>query len=354
MLAHQEDEAGQPAFFGQRDFERPAEQLWHVEGRVHPPELVEAIGMDACSSTVCVAAIERVPGWHRLFHLRVQFHQFVQDAKIWPFLAEVAHAHEVQQDAFERRVTGALAFAKRGAVDGAAAGTDGRQAVGDYQPGIVVRVKLQICRLQAQLAHLRKNARDAARQRYILIGQAQPHRIADAKFRAQFRAIWRADLQRVLDKGTHEVHRRARGVFQVQAGANARVQRHFHRLKVGLRRLVSAAGLELVEGVVIRGRGQHTGFAHAQAANQHHIFCGGANPRRRLNGRASPVAFQRPLQRGAIRGTIDEKLGLANRPGFAGEAAQDVINVQALFGSERKPALLAVTVRRLGRPRLGG
>ena len=124
------------------------------------------------------------------------------------------------------------------------------------------------------------------------------------------------------------------------------------RVQVGLRRLNAPAGRELVEGVVVGDRGEHARLAHAQLADQRHVFRGGANPGRRLDRRAAAIALQRAFERGAVRGAIDEELGLADRAGRAGEAAEQVVDEQALLGRERQSALLAVAVGRLGRPDL--
>src|SRR5579859_7681056 len=115
------------------------------------------------------------------------------------------------------------------------------------------------------------------------------------------------------------------------AGTNARIQRHFDGIKVGLRGLVSTSRLELMECVVVRSRSQHPRLANAQALKKHDIFGRCSYPGRRLDGSAAAIPLQRACQRRPIRGAIDKKLRLSDCPGIGSKMTKDIINLQALL-----------------------
>src|SRR5712691_8549820 len=104
MLTDEEDQPGESRIFGERDFEWSAEQSWHVKRGVHPPELIQSVSMDTGTRAMRIASVERVFGRERLTHLGIQRYQFIERCEVWLLVGIVAHANEVQQDAFERRV----------------------------------------------------------------------------------------------------------------------------------------------------------------------------------------------------------------------------------------------------------
>src|SRR5687767_5198808 len=131
---------------------------------------------------MCVAPVERVFRRNALAHVSVKINQIVERGEIGSAFAEVTHADKMQGNRFQRRIAAALAFAKAGSVDDRASLADGGEAVGDDEPRIVVRVKLKDFRLKTCAPQRAKNARDAARERYVVVGQSKPHRVANAKF----------------------------------------------------------------------------------------------------------------------------------------------------------------------------
>src|SRR4051812_37426113 len=71
VLADDEDQPGQARLGGDGHLERPAEQPRHVERRVHPPVLVQPVGVDAGPRAVRVAAVQRVLRRHGVADRRV-------------------------------------------------------------------------------------------------------------------------------------------------------------------------------------------------------------------------------------------------------------------------------------------
>jgi hypothetical protein len=118
-------------------------------------------------------------------------------------------------------------------LDHGAAFTNGGEAVGDDQPGIVVRVKFEVFGAQAHPAQLPENTR----QVHLVVGQAESHRVADAELGAQIACT--ASMNGFMKSIG------ARRVFQMQTWANPRLDCHPHRIQISLRRLIAPPGLNL-------------------------------------------------------------------------------------------------------------
>ncbi len=86
-----------------------------------------------------------------------------------------------------------------------------------------------------------------------------------------------------------------------------------------------------MERVVVRSRSQHPRLANAQALNEHRIFGRCPYPGCRLDRSATVITLKRARERSPVRGTIDKKLCLSDGPRIGGEAAEDIINLQALL-----------------------
>ena len=180
--------------------------------------------------------------------------------------------------------------------------------------------------------------------------QPEAHGVAHPELGPALRPRARGGLEHGGHEGQHEVLGRAGGVLQVQARAQAGVEHGPHGVEVGPRGLAPAAGPELVEGVVVAGRGEHAGLAHPDLAHQVGVAAGGPDPGRGLDGRAVPVALERALEGAPVGRAVGEELGLAHGAAGAGERAHEVVDAQAALHRERQAALLAVAVGGLGGP----
>jgi hypothetical protein len=170
----------------------------------------------------------------------------------------------VEQHPLQGGVPRAFSLAQAGAVDGATPFADGSQTVGHDQPGVVVGVKLQGLWRQAQCAQPPEDKRHATRQGNVVVWQPQAHRVADPELRAQLVAVGSGKLLHGFDEREQDVDWGAGRVFQVQPGPDAGVQRHAGRIQIRMCCLYAATGMELVERVVVRDRGQHAGFTHTE------------------------------------------------------------------------------------------
>ena len=80
-----------PESRGQAHLQGPPEQARDVEGRVHPPELVQPVGVDAGAGAVGVAAVEGVGRRHRAAELGVEVGQVVEGVEVGEGLVDQAH-----------------------------------------------------------------------------------------------------------------------------------------------------------------------------------------------------------------------------------------------------------------------
>src|SRR5204862_1329349 len=76
----------------------------------------------------------------------------------------------------------------------------------------------------------------------------------------------------------------------------------------------------------------------------------GPNPRGGLDRRSVAVALERAFEDAPVGVAVDEELRLAHRAAGAREGAHELVDPDPLVDRQRQPALLAVAVRRLGRP----
>ena len=104
--------------------------------------------MNARTGTMRIAPIKRIFVCHGLAHFRVEAGEVIQGGEIWFNVGVVAHSDKVQQNHFQWRIPGSLSFAQTGPVYNRTTVPNGRDAVRDDKAGIVMRMKLEVGRVQ--------------------------------------------------------------------------------------------------------------------------------------------------------------------------------------------------------------
>src|SRR6478735_12792756 len=144
--------------------------------------------MDSGARAVRVFSIEWVFGRQRITHGSIELGELVECGEIRRFGLEIPHADEVQQYPFQRSIAGSLALAETGAIDRAAAFAHRGKAIGHDQPGVVVGMEFQFFRRKSERPQLAKDQGHAAWKLYVVVGEPESHRVADAELWANARA----------------------------------------------------------------------------------------------------------------------------------------------------------------------
>ena len=142
---------------------------------------------------------------------------------------------------------------------------------------IVMPVPFQLCLRHATLVgqHVHELGH-AARQRRTRIGHGPPHGVAQPDLDGDAAVL--LDGHQVLDEGHDEaVDVGPRQVLQVTSGPDARLDGRPDDAEVQVCGLASIQP-ELLEDVIVRGRGEDSGFAQAQVCDQLEVVRIGPDP----------------------------------------------------------------------------
>ena len=270
----------------------------------------------------------------------------------WVHAVERAAQRRVlEHHRLERDIARALANAEQGAVDRARAVEPRGRGVDDRLVKVVVPVPLKaLARHVGILLQAVDDARHAARQRRLRVGDAVAHGVARADLDRDAR-LPRELLQLVDKRHDKAVKIGARDILQVAARHDARRERIRHGRKVIVHGL-TARHLHFLEDVVVAATDEDARLTDTEVAHEAEVLLRRADPRRDL--RELQPQLHALFERLAVFLAVDEKLRLPDDAVRTAEPGEVLIDIDDLVDRVRLHGLLPVAQGRVRDPDLLG
>ena len=321
------------------------QDLRRVEDVVDLLVLHETVEVDAGPGDVELGADKGIVGGDLEVHLPPDVVGDLRDHRGVDPVVVAVELDVLEDEAFDRRVSRALADAHQGAVGAAAAIEPRRRGVDQGLVEVVVAVPLEQVPGHARV--LDEGPDDlvhASGQGRTGIGDPVAHGVAEADLDVD--AALLAQFHQLDGKGDHEaVDVRPGEILEMAPGDDPRLEDGAHHVEIHLHGLL-ACDAQLEEDVIVRHRREDARLLEAHLLDQGDVLLDGADPAGDLG--VAKIQAAAGLERLAVALAVKEELRLADDALFAAEPAHHLEQVADLLDRIGRPGLLAVPEGRVG------